>query len=112
MLPLLECRDLEDDDKIFGESYDSEEETEQSDGGEIQVQEYGSEAGESHANHNIVGAISGPSGNELGSHTGTLLKNLSKNSAGAMSVEAFENMRVKQEQDEQFRKTYEQYIEH
>ena len=27
MLPLIECKELEDDNKIFGESYDSEEES-------------------------------------------------------------------------------------
>ena len=30
MLPLVDCKDLEDDEKIFGESYDSEEDDDRS----------------------------------------------------------------------------------
>lgn len=48
MLPLLDYKEIEDDEKIFGESYDSEED--QSDDqnsiqpiNEIDVREYGSE---------------------------------------------------------------------
>ena len=48
MLPLLEHKELEDDEKIFGESYDSEESengtvTEHT--SEIGIKEYGSEEG-------------------------------------------------------------------
>ena len=49
MLPLMDVKELEDEEKIFGESYDSEEEQESSSEhiSEIQVQNYGSEEGES-----------------------------------------------------------------
>ena len=45
MLPLVDAKDVEDDEKIFGESYDSEEESVVNDGAsEIEVKNYGSEA--------------------------------------------------------------------
>ena len=49
MLPLMDVKELEEDDKIFGESYDSEENEDSSSEhvSEIQVQNYGSEEGES-----------------------------------------------------------------
>ena len=49
MLPLMDVKELEDEDKIFGESYDSEENEDSSSEhvSEIQVQNYGSEEGES-----------------------------------------------------------------
>ena len=49
MLPLMEVKELEDEEKIYGESYDSEDESVVSEHGnsEIQVQNYGSEDGES-----------------------------------------------------------------
>lgn len=49
MLPLLDYKELEDDEKIFGESYDSEDEDQSDDRNsiepinEIDVREYGSE---------------------------------------------------------------------
>lgn len=49
MLPLIDCKDLEDDEKIFGESYDSEEEDDRSEtisnAPEIQIEQYASEDG-------------------------------------------------------------------
>ena len=44
MLPLVDAKDVEDDEKIFGESYDSEEESVINDAAsEIEVKNYGSE---------------------------------------------------------------------
>lgn len=48
MLPLLDYKEIEDDEKIFGESYDSEEDHSDQDDSiqpinEIDVREYGSE---------------------------------------------------------------------
>lgn len=47
MLPLLDYKEIEDDEKIFGESYDSEEDHSDQDSirpiNEMDVREYGSE---------------------------------------------------------------------
>ena len=46
MLPNIDCKDIEEDDKIFGESYDSEESengTVSEHTSEIGIKEYGSE---------------------------------------------------------------------
>ena len=44
MLPLVEVKDLEDEDKIFGESYDSEEDSVVSEhASEIEIKNYGDE---------------------------------------------------------------------
>ena len=48
MLPNIDCKDIEEDDKIFGESYDSEESengTITEHASEIGIKEYGSEEG-------------------------------------------------------------------
>ncbi len=44
---MIDFKDLEDDDKIFGESYDSEEESVVSEhASEIEIKNYGSEDGD------------------------------------------------------------------
>ena len=63
MLPNIDCKELEEDDKIFGESYDSEESengtvTEHS--SEIEIKQYGSEDGGSRHNQPFGGAIDQP----------------------------------------------------
>ena len=48
MLPLLDYKELDDDEKIFGESYDSEDQSQMSERSNSQIleQQYGSEEGE------------------------------------------------------------------
>ena len=57
MLPLIDCKDIEDDEKIFGESYDSEEDDDQSvtisNQPDIHVQQYGSEIGSAESLRNV-----------------------------------------------------------
>ena len=63
MLPNIDCKDLEEDDKIFGESYDSEESsngtvTEHT--SEIGIKEYGSEDGGSRLHQPFNAALDAP----------------------------------------------------
>lgn len=63
MLPNIDCKDIEEDDKIFGESYDSEESengtvTEHT--SEIGIKEYGSEDGENRLHQPFNAALDAP----------------------------------------------------
>ena len=60
MLPNIDCKELEEDDKIFGESYDSEEsenDTVTEHSSEIEIKQYGSEDGGSRLNQPFDGAL-------------------------------------------------------
>lgn len=121
MLPLLdskELKDLEDEEKIFGESYDSEEEQTISDEShnevtandvsDINIQQYGSEqdAGE---------RLDQPSNDDnqtagLQNLYKNLHKSSSKKSLESVEPDVFQLRCLKQ--DQEFKRTYEQYIEH
>jgi len=99
MLPTLnDVKEIEDDEKIFGESYDSEENDQASNDhvSEINIQQNESEE----------------SGSENGEPEGRPNKKIGDMQSDHMSGDLFASRQLRYDEKEDFRKTYEQYIDH
>ena len=108
MLPLMEVKELEDEEKIYGESYDSEDESVVSEhaNSEIQVQNYGSEEDGESCN----GGLDVSNQNSPTPKAGTGLQNMLADEDALSDV--FAGRVTKHQEQEQVNKIYEQYIEH
>ena len=109
MLPMIEHKDIEDDEKIFGESYDSEDEPYEdgltNNDEMIQVIQNSSQNGDESQgdNNDKDGGASSFAHKKLGAY---------ENSEDQMSGDLFATRQIKFDQREDFKKTYEQYIDH
>lgn len=107
MLPLVDCKDLEDDEKIFGESYDSEEDDDRSEAlsntPEIQIQQYGSEDGAGSAESLKIGEVALPAQSDA-TPAPLMINNHAEDESGDDIFE-LRNNRAESAQD--FKKTYE-----
>ena len=111
MLPLMDIKDFEDEEKIYGESYDSEEDesvVSEHDSEMIQVQNYGSEEGESEMNPNASAQPMSPREKTPISKGG--VRNMLQDEDALSDV--FAGRFKSQEEQDSINKIYEQYIDH
>ena len=119
MLPLMpDVKDLEDDEKIFGESYDSEEEEDYSvdDGSqrqsEIQVCQYGSESEGNESMKNADGGDDQPKEAKLNQLKIEVDGDEDKGLEPSGSQDLFASRQHMLNDEDDFNKKYEQYIDH
>lgn len=116
MLPMLETKEMEDEDKIFGESYDSEDESvmsETNSQSQIQVIQHSSEEGNSQENiENEEGKDIDEFKDGQRSIKHTPLGELKNARHNISSGDIFGQRAASNIEDEKFNKTYMQYIDH